>query len=194
MRGATPKRSRRPRVRTMPLSSPMSACQSAVRAFPRSLQHGPESGVVHIGAVAVQQDRQRPDFPCRCPRSMIRSVTKCLYSTERAIADQHSQQENPDRPVLHYYDVSVIKGVSALRAELGGMLGIGRLPAAFVALVLGYAGRLLRAALGAELALVHRTAGTGPAVRCRSGSGTAALRAELSCDGGAAGCISSCLR
>ena len=43
------------------------------------------------------------------------------------------------------------------------MGGIGRLPAALVALVLGYAGGLGLAAFGAELALIHRSAGAGPA-------------------------------
>lgn len=30
---------------------------AAIFTFPRSLQHGPEDGIVHIGVVAVQQER-----------------------------------------------------------------------------------------------------------------------------------------
>ena len=47
------------------------------------------------------------------------------------------------------------------------MGGVLQLPAALVALVLGYPGGLFRPALGAEFALVHRAAGAGPAVRLR---------------------------
>lgn len=55
---------------------------------------------------------------------------------------------------------------------------IGRLPTALVALVLRHTGGLRLAALGAELAFVHRTAGAGPANAVRR-LGLAALRAEL---------------
>ena len=65
------------------------------------------------------------------------------------------------------------------------MGGIIRLPAALVALVLGDAGGLFRPALGAEFALVHCAAGTGPAVRGRLG--LAALGAEFSGGGGPTG-------
>mgnify|MGYP007026099021 CR=1 FL=1 len=51
------------------------------------------------------------------------------------------------------------------------MLGVGRLPAALVTFILGDTGGFLRAALRAELALVHRAAGTRPAVVRRSGLG-----------------------
>ena len=83
--------------------------------------------------------------------------------------------------------VPIVKGVAAFRAELGRMRGVRRLPAAFVALVLGHAGGLFRPALGAEFTLVHRSAGTGPAVRGRLG--LAALRAELSSSRRTAGAL-----
>ena len=49
------------------------------------------------------------------------------------------------------------------------MGGIIRFPATFVAFVLGHAGGLFCPALRAEFPFVHRTAGTGPAVRCGPG-------------------------
>lgn len=57
------------------------------------------------------------------------------------------------------------------------MLGILRLPAAFIAAVQGSGGGLFRAAFGTELALVHMTAGTGPAL---SRLGRAAFDTEFS--------------
>ena len=60
-------------------------------------------------------------------------------------------------------------------------------PSRIVAFVLGYAGGLFCPALRAEFPFVHRTAGTGPAVRC--GPGLAALRAEFSGDGCTAGTL-----
>ena len=69
------------------------------------------------------------------------------------------------------------------------MLRVGRLPAALVTLVLRNSGRLGLAALGTELALIHRAAGAGPAVRCGGGLGLAAFRAEFSGGGGAAGAL-----
>ena len=74
--------------------------------------------------------------------------------------------------------VVFVKGVAALRAELGRVSGVCRFPAALVALILGGTSRLGFAALGAELALVHRAAvGAGPAFSL--GLGLAALHAEL---------------
>ena len=55
-------------------------------------------------------------------------------------------------------NVFVVKWVSAFGAELRRMSFILRLPAAFVALVLGNSGRLFRTAVLAEFAFVHRTA------------------------------------
>ena len=81
--------------------------------------------------------------------------------------------------------VAVVKGVAALRAELGRMCGVCRLPAAFVALIFGRTGGLGFAALGAELAFVHRAAAASPAF-CRRRAGLATLRAELAGDGGTA--------
>ena len=63
--------------------------------------------------------------------------------------------------------VVLVKGVAALRAELGRVCGVCRFPAALVALILGGTSRLGFAALGAELALVHRAAAASPAFCCR---------------------------
>ena len=60
--------------------------------------------------------------------------------------------------------VIFVESVSALGAEFRGILGILRLPAALVAAVKRRVGGLFRSALGAELALVHRSAGAGPAL------------------------------
>ena len=73
-------------------------------------------------------------------------------------------------------DVLVVELVAALRAELGRMLGVFRLPAALITAVQRLGRGLLRAAFGAELALVDRAAGTDPAV---GGLGSAALHAEF---------------
>ena len=60
--------------------------------------------------------------------------------------------------------VIFVESVSALGAEFRGILGILRLPAALLAAVKRRVGGLFRSALGAELALVHRSAGAGPAL------------------------------
>ena len=57
------------------------------------------------------------------------------------------------------------KGSPHSGQNLGGILGILGLPAAFVAFILGNALGLLRSAFGAEFALVHSAAGAGPAHR-----------------------------
>ena len=68
------------------------------------------------------------------------------------------------------------------------MSGVCRFPAALVALILGGTSRLGFAALGAELALVHRAAAASPAVSSglRLRLFAAAFRAELAGDGSAA--------
>ena len=92
----------------------------------------------------------------------------------------------PRSVIGHYVPGSAavvfVKGVAALRAELGRVSRVGRFPAALVALILGGTGRLGFAALGAELALVHRAAAASPAFCCRR-AGLAALRAELARNG-----------
>ena len=86
---------------------------------------------------------------------------------------------------VHLDDIAVVKGIAALGTEAGCLGGVGGLPAALVTLVLGNARRLLTAALRAELALVLRTAGAGPAAVIRR-LGAAAFRAELTGCGSAA--------
>ena len=73
-------------------------------------------------------------------------------------------------------DVLVVELIAALRAEFGRMLGVFRLPAALVTAVQRLGRGLLRAAFGAELALVDRAAGADPAV---GGLGSAALHTEF---------------
>ena len=63
------------------------------------------------------------------------------------------------------HNVLGAEGIAALRAESGGILGIGGHPAALVAAVLGRSTGLFGTALGAELALVHRAAAASPAGR-----------------------------
>ena len=74
-------------------------------------------------------------------------------------------------------DILFIKDISAFGAEFRGLGRIGRFPAALVALIDRCAGGLLRAALCAELTLVHRAAGAGPAFV--GGLGRTAFGAEL---------------
>ena len=75
--------------------------------------------------------------------------------------------------------ISIIKGISTFWAELRRILHIFRFPAAFITAVLGDSRRLLRSALCTEFALVHRPAGTRPAL-LRDRLGRAAFLAELS--------------
>ena len=84
------------------------------------------------------------------------------------------------------HNIPVIKRITAFGTESGCLGGVGRLPAALVALVLGDAGRLFAAAFGAELTLILGTAGADPAAVIRR-LGTAALRAELAGSNIAAG-------
>ena len=66
-------------------------------------------------------------------------------------------------------NIAVIEGVAAFGTELRRLYALFGFPAALVALVLGNAGRLLCAAFCADLALVYRAAGAGPAVISRLG-------------------------
>ena len=63
------------------------------------------------------------------------------------------------------FDIVIIEFVAALRAELGGIRRIFRLPTAFIAAVQRCFCGLLGAAFRAELALIHRAAGAGPTFR-----------------------------
>ena len=72
------------------------------------------------------------------------------------------------------------------------MGGVGRLPAALVAPVLGHPGRLFRPARSAELSFVRRAAATGPAVRSRLGLAT--FGAELAGGRRAAGTLPALCR
>src|SRR5699024_7718378 len=81
-------------------------------------------------------------------------------------------------------NIPAVKGVAALRAELGGMLGVFRLPAALVAPVQGLSGGGLGTALGAEVPLVHSAAAALPALFRLLGT---AAGAELAGIFGAAG-------
>ena len=80
------------------------------------------------------------------------------------------------RRIIGLPDVLVVELVAALRAEFGRMLGVFRLPAALVTAVQRLGRGLLRAAFGAELALVDCAAGADPAV---GGLGSAALHTEF---------------
>ncbi len=82
--------------------------------------------------------------------------------------------------MLFSLQIAVVKRIAALGAELRRMCRISRFPAAFVALILRDAGGLGFATLGAEFALIHRTAGARPAVYLRFWFFCAAFRAELS--------------
>ena len=77
-------------------------------------------------------------------------------------------------------DVPVVKRVAALGTEFRRVGRIVRLPAALVAFVLRRAGRARSAALGAELALVHRAAAARPAVGRGGRLRLAAVAAEFS--------------
>ena len=77
------------------------------------------------------------------------------------------------------YNVAIVKGITAFRAEPGSLGGIGRLPATLVAAILGDTRGLLTSAVGAELSGVLLSAGAGPAAVI-GGFGTAALGAEFS--------------
>ena len=113
--------------------------------------------------------------------------------------------------------IILIKRIAALRAEAGCLGGIGRLPAALIALIHRRTGGTLCAAFCAELTLVHSAAGAGPAIlgglfgaalgaeltgsestagralpairRLGFGLLAAAFRAELACGGGSAGTL-----
>lgn len=61
-------------------------------------------------------------------------------------------------------DIVIVKRIAALRTEFRRILGIFRLPAAFVTLVKRYACRLLCAAVAAELAFIYSTTAAGPAI------------------------------
>ena len=60
--------------------------------------------------------------------------------------------------------VSFVKGIAALCAELWGIRGILGFPAALIALILLFCGRLRITAFGAEFTLVNGAAGAGPAI------------------------------
>ena len=64
-------------------------------------------------------------------------------------------------------DIVIVKRIAALRTEFRRILGIFRLPAAFVTLVKRYACRLLCAAVTAELAFIQGTAAAGPTILFR---------------------------
>ena len=71
--------------------------------------------------------------------------------------------------------VTLVELIAAFGAEFRRILGIFRLPAALVATVQGLSHWLLGTTLGAELTLIDTAAGTGPAKHLR----VAAIGAEL---------------
>ena len=84
------------------------------------------------------------------------------------------------RQLFFYFvllDVVFIEYIAAFGTEFRRMMGIGRLPTAFIAAVQRGSGRFPCAAFRAELTLVYSAAGAGPAFRSRLRS--AAFRAEF---------------
>lgn len=91
--------------------------------------------------------------------------------------------------MIFLYKIPVIKGVSTFGTEFRWMGHVFRLPATFIAAVLGDARGFFRTALCTEFAFVYSTAGTIPAF-CRDLPWGAALCAELpfiACTAAAAG-------
>ena len=160
----------------------MASGESQIKQDPLSDGHAAGVAVRDAGQCTGRRGRLRLH---RC----IASLMTCMrYSAPASRQKQGqacgSKAPRPFVPVSSLH-IAIVKGIAALRAELGRMGGIVRLPAALVALVLGHAGGLFRPALSAEFPLVHRAAGAGPAVRGRLG--LAALGAEFSGGGGPAG-------
>lgn len=150
--------------------------------------------IVGVRAI-VLADKRIPAFaPCD-PDLTVSRIQKIWIRGGDSVGDKvpkkpHSRQSNHgyqsrDTPKGASFagsstDVAIVKWVSAFRAELRRMGGIVRLPAAFVAFVLGYTGGLRTAAVLTEFTLVYRAAGAGPAICILRPRGTA-LRAEFAC-------------
>ena len=76
-------------------------------------------------------------------------------------------------------NIFLIEKIATFRAELGRILRVRRYPAAFVAFIEGRICWLFSTAVCAELALVYRAAGAGPALGLSSLLGLAAFSAEF---------------
>ena len=81
--------------------------------------------------------------------------------------------------ISYLLSVILIEYIAAFRAELGRIFRVFRLPAAFIAFKKRCACRFGAAAVLAELTLIQRSAGTGPAVLCRLR--LSAVGAEFAC-------------
>ena len=81
--------------------------------------------------------------------------------------------------ISYLLSVILIEYIAAFRAELGRIFRVFRLPAAFIAFIKRCACRFGAAAVLAELTLIQRSAGTGPAVLRRLR--LSAVGAEFAC-------------
>jgi len=124
-----------------------------------------------------------------------------LSPTDHTVAYRAVINRHPKMPVNHRFsvfcckstlclaNVTLVKWIAALRAELRRILRIRRLKTALIALIQRRTRRLLRAAFRTELAFIHCAASAGPALSIRLLR--AAFRTEFSRCHGAAGTLPS---